>query len=62
MKIRGMHITVPNMRQVLGLRGHEPSKFNRCVGAQLYGTHPANKAKARENFTAAVKECKGTKG
>jgi len=62
MKLSGKNITVPLARRIVGLPGHASSAFNRCVGGKLFGSHPANRAAARENFTRAVGECRGARG
>ncbi len=58
MKLSGKNITVPLARRIVGLPGHAASKFNRCVGGKLFGTHPKDQAEARANFTSAAKACK----
>jgi hypothetical protein len=60
MKLSGKWITVPLVRRVMGMPGHQPSSFNGCVGAQLTGTHnrPHTSA-AITAFTEAVNKCKG---
>jgi len=62
MKLSGKNITVPLARRILGLPGHSSSAFNRCIGGKLYGSHPNSRAAAREGFTRAVAECRGTRG
>ena len=57
MKLSGAHITVPLARRIVGLPGHATSKFNRCVGGKLIGTH-GSVADRRSNFSAAAKSCK----
>jgi len=59
MKLSGKNITVPLARRIVGLRGHAISSFNSCVGGALFGTHPKDRADARENFSAAATHCKG---
>jgi hypothetical protein len=59
MKLSGKNITVPLARKIVGLPGHSASGFNRCVGGKLFGTHPKDRAEARENFTNAAHACKG---
>lgn len=58
MKLSGKYITIPLARRIVGMRGHATSKFNRCVGGKLFGTHPG-RAGVRAAFTAAAHECKG---
>ena len=36
--------------------------YSSCVAAKLDGTRPGSRAKARQEFREAAKECKGTKG
>lgn len=60
MKLSGKSITVPLARRILGLPGHVASRFNRCVGGKLFGSHPGSRSAARTAFTAAAKGCKGT--
>ena len=57
MKLSGKNITLPLARRIVGLPGHTPSWFNRCVGGKLYGSHPKDRAEARSNFTSAAKSC-----
>ena len=61
-KLNGKLITVPFARKLIGLPGKPSSKYNRCVGGKLFGSHPGSQVKARENFSEAAKGCKGTKG
>lgn len=61
-KLSGKYITVPLARRILGMPGHASSRFNRCVGNQLYGGRPGSRAAAREAFTKAVASCRGTRG
>ena len=62
MKMSGANITLPLARRIVGLPGHATSRFNRCVGGKLFGSHPEDRAEARENFAKAVGACKGTRG
>ena len=62
MKLSGKNITVPLARRIVGLPGHSASRFNRCVGGKLFGSHPKDQAEARANFKTAVGGCKGTRG
>jgi hypothetical protein len=66
--ISGSGLGVRGIRVMMGMRGHAPSNFNRCVGAALRGQrHPAAPpgAGGKENrgwrgqFTAAVQRCRG---
>lgn len=57
-KLSGKYITVPLARRIIGMPGHASSKFNRCVGGKLFGSHPANRMEARAAFTSAAKACK----
>ena len=59
MKIRGMQIGVKQARMVLGLKGQEPSGYNRCIGGKLRATHPKDLQEAQANFKAAVPGCRG---
>ena len=59
MKLSGKHITVPLARRIVGMRGHDISSFNSCVGGKLLGTHPKAGAEARNAFSAAAKSCQG---
>lgn len=61
-KLSGKWITVPLARKMVGLPGHASSKFNRCIGGKLYGGRPGTRMAAREAFTRAVGECRGTRG
>ena len=61
-KLSGKWITVPLARRIVGLPGHASSRFNRCVGGKLYGSHPGTRVAVREGFTRAVAECRGTRG
>ena len=58
MKVMGATLTPTQLRIALRMKGHEPSAFNRCVGAKLFKTHPKDQAEARANFSAAAKSCK----
>ncbi len=58
MKLSGKNITLPLARRIVGLPGHAISKFNRCVGNKLLGSHPANQKAIQDNFSAAAKSCK----
>lgn len=58
MKLSGKFITVPLARKIVGMRGHDISSFNSCVGGKLIGTH-GNVAERRHNFAAAATACKG---
>ena len=57
-KLSGKYITVPLARRIIGMPGHVSSKFNRCIGNKLFGTHPADRSAARAAFTSAAKACK----
>ena len=57
-KLSGKYITVPLARRIIGMPGHASSKFNRCVGGKLFGTHPSDRLAARNAFSAAAKSCK----
>ena len=57
-KLSGKYITVPLARRIVGMPGHASSKFNRCVGGKLFGTHPGSQKAVRDAFTAAAKSCK----
>ena len=57
-KLSGKFITVPLARRIVGMPGHESSKFNRCVGGKLFGSHPGTQKSARDAFTSAAKSCK----
>jgi xanthosine utilization system XapX-like protein len=57
-KLSGKYITVPLARRIIGMPGHASSKFNRCVGGKLFGTHPGSRQAVRQAFTAAAKSCK----
>ncbi|MFH0712375.1 MAG: hypothetical protein V2A55_00735 [Candidatus Jorgensenbacteria bacterium] len=59
MKLSGKNITVPLARRIVGLPGHASSSFNRCVGGKLFGSHPKDRAEARDNFSKAASGCKG---
>jgi len=61
-KLSGKFITVPLARRIVGLPGHASSAFNRCVGNQLFRSHPGDQKTARDNFTKAVGQCRGTRG
>lgn len=61
-KLSGKHITVPLARRILGMPGHASSRFNRCIGNQLYGSRPGSRSAAREAFVKAVGTCRGTRG
>lgn len=68
MKLNLQGIEVKAARVLVGMKGHRPSGFNRCVGAQLkkktYAKPPVgqggrhNKA-VRAAFISAVNSCKG---
>lgn len=60
-KLSGKWITVPLARRIVGLPGHASSRFNRCVGGKLYGTHGDRQAR-RTAFASAAKSCAGTRG
>jgi len=59
-KISGKVFTLPVLRRIAGMPGHASSKFNRCVGAKLFGVKPGvgGQKQVRDNFTAAAKACK----
>lgn len=57
MKLSGKFITVPLARRIVGMRGHEISSFNSCVGGKLIGSH-GDVAARRQAFSAAAKSCK----
>ncbi len=66
--ISGSGLGVRGIRVIMGMRGHAPSAFNRCVGAALKGqTHPAAPPGSggkenpgwRAQFRAAVQRCRG---
>lgn len=57
-KISGKVFTLPVLRRIAGMPGHAASKFNRCVGSRLFGTHPGNRKAVRDAFSAAAKGCK----
>ncbi len=68
MKLNLSGIEVKAARVLVGMRGHRPSNFNRCVANQLkgktYAKPPAgeggrNNKQVRANFTAAVHSCAG---
>jgi len=58
MIVMGAKLTPSQLRQALYIPGHRASKFNRCVGGKLFGSHPGTQKAAREAFTAAAKACK----
>ena len=58
-KLSGKYITVPLARRIIGMPGHASSSFNRCVGNKLFGSHPKDRAEARDNFAGAAKGCRG---
>lgn len=62
MKLSGKYITLPLARRIVGMRGHETSAFNRCVGGKLFGQKGGGRASVRERFSAAAKECRGKRG
>lgn len=60
MKLSGKYITIPTVRRVLGMPGHEKSSFNSCVGANLTGSHNSpHSAGALAAWQKAVDACKG---
>ena len=61
-KLSGKWITVPLARRIVGLPGHASSRFNRCIGGKLFGGRRSGRAGAREAFTKAVADCRGTRG
>jgi hypothetical protein len=68
MKLNLQGIEVKAARVLVGMKGHRPSAFNACVGAQLkkktYAKPPAgmggrNNKAVRSAFVSAVNSCKG---
>lgn len=62
-------IEVKAARVLVGMRGHRPSNFNRCVAEKLKGKEYAkppkgqggrNNPEVRRAFIQAVETCKGT--
>ncbi len=52
--------TLASARRIMGVHvGHTVTKFNRCVGAQLSGSHPGNRAAVQTSFAAAARGCRG---
>lgn len=59
-KLSGKYITVPLVRRVIGMPGHEASVFNGCVAMKIQELgKPGNRGKAKENFASAAAACKG---
>ena len=68
MKLNLQGIEVKAARVLVGMKGHRPSSFNACVGAQLKGKSypkpPAgmggrNNKQVRASFSGAVAACRG---
>lgn len=68
MKLNLQGIEVKAARVLVGMRGHRPSAFNACVGAQMkgktYAKPPAgmggrNNKAVHSDFIAAVRSCGG---
>ena len=68
MKLNLSGVEVRAARVLVGMKGHRPSNFNRCVGDALkkktYSKPPAgqggrNNPQVRTAFKQAVQSCKG---
>ena len=67
MKLSGKWITIPLVRRVIGMPGHQRSSFNSCVGLAMSrenGKHkgPTAKGELQAAFSAAAKSCRGKHG
>jgi len=62
-KLSGKYVTIPLVRRVIGMPGHEASAFNACVGHKVAALKGQGKSRyeIREAFKSAAQSCKGTR-
>lgn len=56
MKLSGKWVTIPLVRRVIGMPGHQRSSYNSCMAGELRNQPPG-----KASWDKAVAACRGTK-